>query len=105
MYMERNMNGPTARVQVVRDERESFKARAVDSLILRSGYKVESPAPGYEEFRRSSLRDLAKACLRQRGKNIPNDDSKMIGRALTSSDLPYLMIDTINRTFLRDFQE
>lgn len=68
-------NGPTS-VQVSRSEEDTFRARSVDALMLRSGINVENPAEGANELRSLSLRDLAIECLSREGRNV-NDLLRM----------------------------
>lgn len=56
-------------VHVESDEEDKFRAAAVDGIILRSGASLERPADGANEFRGSSLRDLAIECLSRSGEN------------------------------------
>jgi hypothetical protein len=105
IYKIRNSAGAPPRVQVIRDSRVNFMARAIDALTLRAGFKADSPTPGYEEFRGYTLRDLARQCLREKGQSEPASDSRMVSRALTTTDLPLLLIETINRTLIQGFAE
>lgn len=61
--------GAPASVQVTRDEGDTFRQRATDALVLRSGIRLEHPAEGCNEFRAMSLRDLAIECLSREGQN------------------------------------
>lgn len=62
--------GAPANVQVTRDEGDTFRARATDALLLRSGISVNNPAEGADQFRNMSLRDLAIECLSREGQNV-----------------------------------
>jgi phage major head subunit gpT-like protein len=60
------------RVEVIRDERETFIRAATDGLALRGGWRPaasETPAPGSEQYRNASLSQIAQQCLIQRGMN------------------------------------
>ena len=63
-------SGNPVSVQVTRDEGDTFRQRATDALVLRSGIRLEHPAEGCNEFRSMSLRDLAIECLSREGQNI-----------------------------------
>lgn len=63
-------SGNPVSVQVTRDEGDTFRQRATDALVLRSGIRLEHPAEGCNEFRAMSLRDLAIECLSREGQNI-----------------------------------
>lgn len=62
--------GTPASVQVTRDEGDTFRQRATDALVLRSGIRLEHPAEGCDEFRAMSLRDLAIECLSREGRSV-----------------------------------
>ncbi len=61
--------GAPSRVQVTRDEGDTFRECASDALLLRSGMTVQNPAEGANQFRNMSLRDLAIECLGREGRN------------------------------------
>lgn len=61
--------GTPANVQVTRDEGDTFRQRAADALLIRSGIRLENPAEGSDEFRAMSLRDLAIECLSREGRS------------------------------------
>lgn len=74
-------NGHPANVNVVRDEGETFRQRAVDGMMLRAGVRPATPAEGAEQFRSMSLRDLAIECLSREGRS----DGEL--RRMSSDDL------------------
>ncbi len=96
---------PYGAVRVVNDAGENFRARALDSLLLRGGLEVDKPAPGARELRGYSLRELARECLRSAGRSVGGDVRDMVGRALTTTDLPILLTDASRRFLLEGFQE
>lgn len=55
---------------VTADEQDKFRAAAVDGLMSRAGVPVSKPAEGAENFRGTSLRDLAIECLTREGENM-----------------------------------
>lgn len=46
---------------------DSFRAAAVDAMLLRAGVPVERPAEGVDQFRGMSLRDMAIECMSRDG--------------------------------------
>lgn len=64
----RQTGGPV-RVQVTRDEGDTFRERASDALVMRAGLPVERPADGANELRAMSLRDLGIECLARDGRD------------------------------------
>lgn len=61
--------GAPANVHVTRDEQETFRQRATDALLMRSGVQIENPAEGAQQLRAMSLRDLGIECLSREGRN------------------------------------
>lgn len=94
---------PPARIEA--DERDRFRAAAVDSLLVRGGVSVERPAQGHDELMGLSLRELARESLRRAGVRPPGDVRDMVGRALTTSDLPYVLGETTDRSVAVGFDE
>ncbi len=92
---------------VTKDEKEKFRSAAVDALCLRGGVDVKEPAPGAADLRGFRLERLAEECLVRNGESPGFHPMEMIGRALTTSDLPVLLGD-VARVSLMDgwgFQE
>ncbi|MBW1712590.1 MAG: peptidase U35, partial [Deltaproteobacteria bacterium] len=92
--------GHRAPIEVTTDEREKFRAAAGDSLILRAGTTIDRPAPGAEELRGMMLRELAREALVRANERIPANVIEMVGRALTTSDFPYILADVANKSLL-----
>jgi hypothetical protein len=105
--MKKNYAGGPAygAVRVMDDEGEKFRARALDAILLRAGKKVEKPAAGAGELRGYSLRELARECLRRSGRREPGNMVEMVGRALTTTDLPLLLTEAANRSLMEGFAE
>lgn len=104
-------NGPTAggsgyRAPMVigADARDNFRAAAQDSILLRSGISIEKPAAGASELQGFSLREMARECLRVAGQPTGGNPMEMVGRALTTSDLPILLANTANKSLFAGFE-
>lgn len=99
-FLKRQMekDSPTVRATVATDERDKFRAAAVDSLLLRGNVEVETPAPGANELQGFSLRELARESLRTAGLRTGGPVHEMIGRALTTSDFPYILADSARKS-------
>ncbi|MFH1033592.1 MAG: hypothetical protein V1806_03720 [Pseudomonadota bacterium] len=80
------------------DERDKFRAAALDGLLVRGGLPVAKPAPGHDELRGFSLKEMARESLRRAGQPTSGHDLDMVGRALTASDLPNLLADVANKS-------
>ena len=73
------------------DQKDKFRAAAEDALILRAGMKVEKPAFGANELRGYTLAEMARECLRMANRDHRGSVKEMVGRALTTSDFPYIL--------------
>lgn len=88
------------------EERDKFKAAAVDALLMRSGATVEKAAPGATELRGMTLLDLARRCLEDAGNSIKSYDKMIIVReALTGADaFPEILADVAHKTLGTAYQ-
>ena len=86
--------------EVLTSEKEKFRSAAEDALIMRSAinHKIEKPAPGADELTGFSLVELARHSLRLAGRPQGGRPMEMVGRAMTTSDFPYLMANTANKS-------
>lgn len=53
------------------DQRDNFRAAAVDAVLMRAGIDVQNPTEGVEQYRDMSLRDIAIECLSRDGQGTP----------------------------------
>lgn len=93
-------------VELIYDERDKFRAAASDAIVLRAGVeglKIEKPAEGALELRGFSLVEIGRHCLRIVNEPYGGDVMDMIGRALTSSDFPYILADSANKALFTGF--
>jgi len=88
---------------VTADERDKFRAAMGDGLRLRAGLRVENPAPGATELRGLTLREMSRECLVRAGQRVPGNPMEMIGRALTTSDLPVLLGNVANLSLMEGY--
>lgn len=75
------------------DERDRYRRAVTDGLRMRTGSQIEKPAPGANEFRHMSLRELARDVLERNGeRNVRGlDPMELAGRAFSTSDFPAIM--------------
>lgn len=75
------------------DERDRYRRAVTDGLRMRTGSQIEKPAPGANEFRHMSLRELARDVLERNGEhNVRGlDPMELAGRAFSTSDFPAIM--------------
>ena len=102
-------SGTPARVQVTRDEQETFRQRASDALLMRAGVDFQNPAEGAQELRGMSLRDLGIECLAREGRNVatllrmaPDDLYAELCREFynPSAAFPAIMDQTIRKSIV-----
>lgn len=92
-------------LDVVADERDKFRSAAEDSLILRAGnITLEKAAPGALDLRGFSLRELCRESLRMAGLSSSGDVMQMVGRALTTSDFPYILANVANKELMEGYE-
>lgn len=89
--------GHRGAIETGADERDKFRAAAIDSLCLRGGLSVDAPAAGATDIRGFSLRELARETLRVSGQSVSGSPMEMIGRSLTTSDLPNILANVANK--------
>lgn len=93
----------TVRTGVAMDERDKFRAAALDSVLLRSNVEVEDPAPGAEDLRGFTLKELARESLRVAGLKTSGQPMDMIGRAMMTSDFPLILADSARKSLFIGF--
>ncbi len=91
-------------IEMGRDERDKFMSAATDALLIRSGARIEKPADGSRDIVGYSLREMARESLRIAGKQSGGDVMEMLGRALTTSDLPYILSNVANKSLFEGFE-
>ena len=103
--------GKPSDVSVNLDEFDKFRAAAVDGIILRSGeIPISQAAPGANDFRNMTLKDLAIAVMARHGENMDSlirmspDDlyTKIVSeRAYFSPEasFPAILDETINKSY------
>lgn len=75
------------------DERDRYRRAVTDGLRMRTGSQIDKPAPGANEFRHMSLRELARDVLERNGeRNVRGlEPMELAGRAFSTSDFPAIM--------------
>lgn len=92
--------GVAVSVEVGKEETEKFRDAARDAMRMRGGMNVKAPVSGAEELRSFKLERLAEECLIRSGEKISGNRIDMIGRALTTTDLPIILTDTAKKSLL-----
>jgi hypothetical protein len=115
--------GPGFHVAQGRTEQEKFGSAVRDALCLRIGARmlqhapgtpeysaedprkraVREPAPGATELLSLPLPMLCREMLMRAGERLNGDMRQIVGRALTTTDLPNLLVETSHRILLDAF--
>ena len=106
MVAQRRHPGPGFQVvSMGRAEKETFRAAVQDSLLLRCGARLDKPAPGAEELRGMTLREIAREMVMRAGQRSGGDIRDIVGRALTTTDMPQLLVETSRRTLMEAYEQ
>lgn len=98
-------SGPGFRVETGRTEMQRAYQAAQHGLFMRCSVAVEAPAPGSDNFQGMSMREMARELLRLSGcRSIPVDSRELFARALTTTDLPQLLVETSRRSLLQAYE-
>lgn len=100
----RHTDRDIAHYSVGTSDKEKYRSAAEDALRMRAGLVVEKPAPGADELRSLTLRELARDFLVRSGVRVPGNVLDLTGRALTSSDFPELLAATANKSLLEAYE-
>ncbi|TDL57849.1 peptidase [Paenibacillus dendritiformis] len=102
-------------IHVTAEETDKIRAAASDGLLLRAGVNVAQPAPGANEFRSMSLRDIAIDCATRAG--VVNahrmDDRELLKTVLQrdgdkmfpDSTFQGIMSNAVDKTLSNAYQE
>ncbi|SHJ23839.1 Mu-like prophage major head subunit gpT [Malonomonas rubra DSM 5091] len=84
-----------------------YRDEATELLARNAGLKnciISERSNRFENlFGDVTLRDLARASLREAGLEIPSDANQLIGRALTTSDFPKILSGVVNKALDEGF--
>lgn len=98
---------PAGSIEFGLDSKDKFRAAVTDAVLIRGAYQrpTNSPAlaPGHESFLSYKLSELARECLRFVGQSLRGNIMEVVGRALTTSDLPSIMADVANKFLQQGF--
>lgn len=98
--------GPGFRVEVTADETDKFRSAATDALLLNGGITVKGREmdKAAVDLRGFSLRELARECLVRANRPATGDIRDVVGRALTTSDLPNILGNVVNASVIAGFE-
>jgi phage head maturation protease len=77
-----------------------------DGILLRSGIKIEKPHAAARDFQNTSIVQIAGILLRDRGDyGVDQSPSNILKRAMSASDLPYILENVANKSMISGFDE
>lgn len=94
-----------SRIEVGTEDVEKKRAAAVDGILIRSGIKLASPAPGAKDYSTLSFENIARNCLR-----ASNVDTSYMGReeimkrALSTSDFPNILANVASKSVMKGYE-
>lgn len=94
-----------SRIEVGTEDVEKKRAAAVDGILIRSGIKLASPAPGAKDYSTLSFENIARNCLR--ASNVDTSymgREEIIKRALSTSDFPNILANVANKSVMQGYQ-
>lgn len=92
-------------IVVTKEERDKVREVAVDALTHRGGIRQPDEKLQGNEFVRMSIGELAERELRLCNQPVPSSREKIIERAMSSSDLPYILAATSNKFLFTGWEE
>ncbi len=91
--------------RIVEDEVDKFRAAASDAVLLRTGRANEKTAPGADDLIGLTLKELARESLKRANIKPPAGVLDMVGRALTTSDLPNILSNVANKSLFMGYEQ
>ena len=111
-FIEKNKKDPEvpepgARATIGLDETDKFRAAAEGAIMIRSGMPVdmEKVAPGAQDLAGYSLVEFARHSLVLSNQSPSGSALQMVGRALTTSDFPYLLANVANKSLWTGWED
>ena len=99
------------KIEVGKSETEKVREAASHGFMLRCGMSEQNIIQGNNKlagdanlFRSMSLKEMARDLLVRSGVQIPHDVRDMVGRALTTTDLPVILSGTLSRILLAEWE-
>ncbi|PHR26542.1 MAG: hypothetical protein COA36_11720 [Desulfotalea sp.] len=86
------------------DDREKFRDAAQGAILMRAGIHQETPAPGADELAGRSLVGVCRMLLERGGESGAGRPLEVVGRALTSTDMPTVLGATANLSLMAGYE-
>lgn len=97
-------SGAVGSVSFGLEDRDKFRTAAEEGLLVRAGLMSDKAVKFGTEFAGRRLTDLARSALRMAGKNDGGSEMEMLGRALTTSDLPNILANVATKSLEMGFE-
>jgi HK97 family phage prohead protease len=83
---------------------EEFRHAAADALCLRAGVRVDKPHAAAGDIE-ASVHAIARTCLSRAGQTHRGSTEALLTRAMTTSDFPLILVDAINKSVRRGYED
>jgi len=109
-WLKKNTSDPHppahgGRALLVTDEKDKFRAAAEGAVLIRAGVPGEhDKIPGATDLAGYSLRELARHSLVLAGRPHTGSPLEMVGRALTTSDFPYILANVAHKSLFTGWE-
>ena len=105
-FMRRDIFNPQGQTRSIQENADGVHAAIVDGILMRSGIKVDKPHPAAHDFSHMSIHEISKMLLKERGHfGFDQSPAGLIKRAMSSSDLPFLLENAVNKSLLIGFDQ
>lgn len=85
--------------------RDQVRNAMIDGLLIRHGIKVKNPHVAARDFSSMSIHEMSRIMLRDNGRSHNGlTGQELIQRAMSTSDLPYLLQDLANKALISGFE-
>lgn len=86
------------------DETDKRREAILDGMLIRAGVHVQQAAPGANEFRNTTLLELAKDAMRNAGQPVNGmSPAEIFQRSMSTSDFPNLLSGFSNKALREQF--
>ena len=96
--------GHRSPVEIGTEDREKFRAAATDAVMVRAGVQIKELAAGADELAGRSMVEMARMALTRSGHRDGGRPLDVVGRALTTSDFPYILASAANKSLNVGFE-
>ena len=97
-------------ISMGKTDNEKFRNAVADGLLLRAGVEIEKPEDGAENFRRFSIKEVAREIARRNGENgmmTDMDALRLVSKAGSQSysDFNYVLDTAMNKSVMKGYRQ